>query len=1769
MSSPHALVINTIQQLTAGKELKKFPEIKDQLSALSESLKDNKDTGDLNFFDPLENLTKAKNPTVIVQGLDLLSKMITYQYFKPEEFGKIVDIINQTFNGEGTDERVLIQIFKVLQSAVTSGILHEAPLLLVVRTAYNIFLMSKPGSSQSVAQSILSQMILFIFGRIKLPVVVENSSSLGKRESLKQKSSEEVASAIVSELIESAVEKHEGHDLDDDLDIQLRDGYLVFRALCRLSLKPLPDISPSKKDVYILGLRSKILSLELLSVIVREHFTVISSTYPITNQINNEESPNGDDKQNEVDHTEQSVQSSGSTSFVLAVKQYLCASLSRNAVSLVPEVLSRSLEIFARLVYGMRNHLKREIEVFFSDIFLSTLESKSNVSITYHQKLAIIKTVSNIIATPNVLIELYLNFDCDPDAMDNLFERIVTVMSRILATPELKLHQAAPSLPPSENIDVGGFGIAPATSSRSIPISVPKLTRLDSSVSPSSVDVSSTPSNTNTLVSSSLAPSVISLNLGNIAPEKDQSLKWRALECLSTLMQSLVTWEAESSQLVNETPHEDGRKMSLYDERILESAESPDNLSKLENAKGLKTLIKEGVRLFNWKYNKGIQFLVKNGVIENTPSSISKFLLSNPILSKKNIGEYLGEGEPFNISVMHTFVEMIDFEHLDFVAALRFFLQHFRLPGEAQKIDRFMLKFAERFLIQNPDIFANADTGYVLAYSVVMLNTDLYNPQVKKRMTKADFIKNNRGINDGKDLSEVFLGKVYDDIAAAEIKLKEEHELAAVKAALTKDDGYQNMSDKQKKQALFQVSEEIAKKSEAAFKSIARNGLKKQGVAEYPFFHAKRGFRVKSMFDYSWMPVLAGVSTSLSEVALDDDQTCKLITYIFRASVHLGAIFDMETARNAFITTLTKNTGMTSVNDLVFKVKNVECMKGLLEILYLDGNYLGTSWTSTFRSISNLERLLSLTKEMNGNVELGGFLPGVTSGLHAKEQSESRFFKNPLKSPINVPEKEMTLYQESMLQGIAQSLLVGIDHVFSSSIKLDGTAIVQFVKSLCDVSIEEIQHSLSSSPLTAMPRMFCLTKLVEISYYNMNRIRLEWLNIWAHLGEHFNKVGCHGNQHVALFCVDSLRQLSMKFLEKQELANFKFQKDFLKPFEHILQNHNNPVIKDMAIRCLHQIVLAKSSNIRSGWKTVFSILVKAAKEENENVFTMAFNIIKHVNERCVDEALIRQNYLSEFSSCLVEFSRNLKFPKINLQSVDMMRSIIVHISGYAGRKDEIKNEALGSSENITEGTDVLDQVASKDDPILRLWFPVLFGLYEMVMSCELEARTRAVNLLFEVLKKNGSKFPTEFWDLLARGVIFPIFDDLRLTKSEKRQAQNKEEMAIWINTTLIQALRQLIELFSYSFASLESALFEGVLELIMVCFSAKQDNETLAKIGASCLEQLIVNNCAKMQDSHWEKLIATCETLFSNSRADLLVDHEFIKSVMSEADQKSNGKTVVSDTSSVVTNSEIQSQSDSVDTSQFNGFSRLDDEANPNDDANRSNTSLNRKKNHQQLKRDFQLIIVNCVLQLIVIQMVTDIMASESPSIFPHIPTKYLIRILKCCDKSFKLAREFNSNIQFRVALYNNGFMNQLPNLLKQETMSVNCLVTNLLKLYDYALGIGGGSVSLSFSGDQDEFVSEVRTWLFETVQLVLSHYSLLDPDSKKRNIQTWTPVISGILKALLDLSDDHFRIFNQKLYPDLVKLVLKPDMSKESRAQLCQILERVGRMWNIAETST
>ena len=60
--------------------------------------------------------------------------------------------------------------------------------------------------------------------------------------------------------------------------------------------------------------------------------------------------------------------------------------------------------------------------------------------------------------------------------------------------------------------------------------------------------------------------------------------------------------------------------------------------------------------------------------------------------------------------------------------------------GEAQKIDRIMEKFAERYCRDNEGAFASADGPYLLAFALIMLNTDAHNPRAEKKLSCDDFV---------------------------------------------------------------------------------------------------------------------------------------------------------------------------------------------------------------------------------------------------------------------------------------------------------------------------------------------------------------------------------------------------------------------------------------------------------------------------------------------------------------------------------------------------------------------------------------------------------------------------------------------------------------------------------------------------------------------------------------------------------------------------------------------------------------------------------------------------------------------------------------------------------------------------------------------------------------------------------------------------------------------------------------------------------------------
>ncbi|XP_047399617.1 cytohesin-1 isoform X2 [Sciurus carolinensis] len=211
-------------------------------------------------------------------------------------------------------------------------------------------------------------------------------------------------------------------------------------------------------------------------------------------------------------------------------------------------------------------------------------------------------------------------------------------------------------------------------------------------------------------------------------------------------------------------------------EEIAEVANEIESLGSTEERKNMQRnkQVAMGRKKFNMDPKKGIQFLIENDLLKNTCEDIAQFLYKGEGLNKTAIGDYLGERDEFNIQVLHAFVELHEFTDLNLVQALRQFLWSFRLPGEAQKIDRMMEAFAQRYCQCNTGVFQSTDTCYVLSFAIIMLNTSLHNPNVKDKPTVERFIAMNRGINDGGDLPEELLRNLYESIKNEPFKIPED-----------------------------------------------------------------------------------------------------------------------------------------------------------------------------------------------------------------------------------------------------------------------------------------------------------------------------------------------------------------------------------------------------------------------------------------------------------------------------------------------------------------------------------------------------------------------------------------------------------------------------------------------------------------------------------------------------------------------------------------------------------------------------------------------------------------------------------------------------------------------------------------------------------------------------------------------------------------------------------------------------------------------------------
>ncbi|KAA0190366.1 hypothetical protein HAZT_HAZT006148 [Hyalella azteca] len=406
------------------------------------------------------------------------------------------------------------------------------------------------------------------------------------------------------------------------------------------------------------------------------------------------------------------------SSLLKLVRDQLC----RNLLLLLkpevrPTILMASLRVCVLIFESLRTHVKFQLEMFMRKLTDIITSEAPNVSYT-HKELAL-ETVVQLWRIPGLIVELFVNFDCDLYS-DNIFEDLTKVLSKN-AFPVQGLYS------------------------------------------------------TNILSLDALLAVVETLDSHSLSQIKDRddvklqsTLKNRnaATKIISNIVSPPPSGYLLGVGLLNGfcpvTPKLKAFTVLRDDEELLR-----EHLLALKEK---KRLLATGTDQFNVKPEKGIQFLQDNGILGTTTEDIAIFMKENPKLDKKMIGEYLSKKK--NVGILSAFVKSFAFTGLRIDQCLRTFLETFRLPGEAPLIAIIIEYFSAHWHTSNNEPFGKEDAAFTLAYAVIMLNVDQHNQNAKKQnipMTLEQFRNNLRGVNDGKDFDPQMLEEIYNAICSEEI----------------------------------------------------------------------------------------------------------------------------------------------------------------------------------------------------------------------------------------------------------------------------------------------------------------------------------------------------------------------------------------------------------------------------------------------------------------------------------------------------------------------------------------------------------------------------------------------------------------------------------------------------------------------------------------------------------------------------------------------------------------------------------------------------------------------------------------------------------------------------------------------------------------------------------------------------------------------------------------------------------------------------------------
>jgi hypothetical protein len=197
-----------------------------------------------NLFMPFRECLQTENIELISIGIQGTVHLLTSHDVGQESVMELIDLITAKYDKDVKIASVLVKCLGKI--VLESEILSSNSLLKAIKTVYSIFLTCYSSQVQVLAQSTIYRMVHRVF-----------SMSL--------------SNAVNSEGFVTETDEGSEGRLRMSKNEKIRNAYVVFRALCKLSMKPVQDGSQETKSQ---ALRSKYLALHLIQSLLVEKIDV-------------------------------------------------------------------------------------------------------------------------------------------------------------------------------------------------------------------------------------------------------------------------------------------------------------------------------------------------------------------------------------------------------------------------------------------------------------------------------------------------------------------------------------------------------------------------------------------------------------------------------------------------------------------------------------------------------------------------------------------------------------------------------------------------------------------------------------------------------------------------------------------------------------------------------------------------------------------------------------------------------------------------------------------------------------------------------------------------------------------------------------------------------------------------------------------------------------------------------------------------------------------------------------------------------------------------------------------------------------------------------------------------------------------------------------------------------------------------------------------------------------------------------------------------------